>query len=126
MSGSNASMLLVIVDDDPDTRVIFKVILEKNYPLRNVIATRNGLECLDVLAKTSFVDPSIVITDFSMPIMNGIELKHAIKATYPSIKVILFTALPRGENDGFDAVLLKPVNIDDLIDCISKFDGAID
>lgn len=122
MSGSNASMLLVIVDDDPDIRSIYTTILEQKYPSRTVMEARNGFECLNLLATIDFVDPSIVLTDFSMPIMNGIELKHEIKIKHPSIKVILFTAFPKMDGDGFDGVLLKPINIDELLDCINKFD----
>jgi DNA-binding NarL/FixJ family response regulator len=49
----------------------------------------NGADLLKALAENKTVD--IVLTDFQMPEMNGIELTYQIRQKFPQIKVILLT-----------------------------------
>jgi len=48
----------------------------------------DGLELLDILAKTS---TDMVILDISMPRLRGIEAIHEIRALYPDVAVLVLT-----------------------------------
>ena len=113
-------MVIMIVDDEPDICSTFKLILEHRYPSREILTAKNGVDCLETLSRIKFLDPSVVITDLQMPVMNGIELRKEIKKKYPGLKMILLTACSRIDAEGFDRVLLKPVNINDLFKCIEN------
>ena len=41
--------------------------------------------------------PDILITDFSMPYMNGVQLTLQLKEAYPDIKIIMLTVADQGE-----------------------------
>lgn len=116
MSRSNNNFIMV-VDDDLDTLLLLRSMLSSKYPSRLILTAQNGNECLEMIEASDFSYPSIVITDFQMPFMNGVELRDKLKEKYPGLKIVLSTATPVAMN-GFDAVLLKPMNIDDLFSCI--------
>jgi DNA-binding NarL/FixJ family response regulator len=50
----------------------------------------NGVDLLACLDNGTAL-PDLVLTDYQMPLMNGIELTYQIRQKYPSIKVILLT-----------------------------------
>ncbi|MCB9268414.1 MAG: response regulator transcription factor [Lewinellaceae bacterium] len=41
--------------------------------------------------------PDILITDFSMPYMNGVQLTLQLKEAYPDLKIIMLTVADQGE-----------------------------
>ena len=101
---------ILVVDDSITTRTLEKNILEShNY---NVTVAVNGEEAWDILQKSPF---SLVITDVSMPIMDGFELTDRIKRSdkYASLPVIIVTSLgsdvekARGIEVGADAYIVK-------------------
>ncbi len=65
---------ILVVDDDVDTRELFGMVLEQNFA---VLQAEDGAAALAVLREHP-VD--LVITDFHMPRMNGVELIRAIRA----------------------------------------------
>jgi DNA-binding NtrC family response regulator len=68
----------------------------------------------------------LVITDFMMPRMDGIELLETIRATYPWIKVVLVTGrleemiTSRAQRMGAFAVFPKPCEFDQLHETIKR------
>jgi two-component system, chemotaxis family, sensor kinase CheA len=101
---------ILIVDDSITTRTLEKNILEsKEY---KVTAAVNGKEAWDLLQKESF---SLVITDVSMPIMDGFTLTEHIKTNdkLRELPVIIVTSLDseaekkRGIDVGADAYIIK-------------------
>jgi two-component system response regulator YesN len=87
----------------------------------------NGSEAMDILRQTS-VD--LVLTDIRMPFMDGLELVKTMKEEGVQGRVIMIS----GFNDfnyarealrlGVQDYLLKPVDIDELIDLITKIQQA--
>lgn len=66
--------LILVVDDDPEVISIASAILKpENY---DVTSAASGPEALELL---KLVQPQLLITDISMPEMNGIELLKRIK-----------------------------------------------
>ncbi|HVF91522.1 MAG TPA: response regulator [Blastocatellia bacterium] len=84
---------ILIVDDDSDTRYVLSLILKsEGY---EVITAADG-EC--ALAVTAELKPDLIITDISMPRVNGIELTRQIRlkrdlATMPILAITAYGAM---------------------------------
>lgn len=110
-------MRILIVDDENEARVLLMRILEKLE--HEVISAANGAEAWDILQKEQI---SLVISDWMMPKMDGLELCRRIRATkfQRYIYVILLTAknnkneIIEGMTAGADDFVVKPFNISEL------------
>ena len=84
----------------------------------DVTAASNGNEALQVLKDTKF---RMVITDFHMPGMNGIELAARARKLHSDTHVVLLTADPFLEfydeavTAGISGIFKKPVNLKKLV-----------
>ncbi|NOQ24553.1 MAG: response regulator [Bacteroidales bacterium] len=86
---SGKDKIKIIIAEDHDVSLFGLTSLFKTKKDIEVVGTaRNGMEVLKIL-ETKSVD--IVITDISMPGMDGIELSAKLKTEYSQIKVIVFT-----------------------------------
>jgi len=80
----------------------------------------------DALSSVRSDPPDIVILDFRMPGMDGIEVLKIIKQIDPSIEVIMLTgladthSLEEGMKSGAFEFIVKPVDIGELITKINK------
>lgn len=91
-------MKILIVDDE---EVIRDSAFEYFSMIGNFCKTAScGKEALSVLKKE---EADVVLTDFRMPDMNGIELLKTICKLYPKTKVIIYTGYASEEN-AMDAV----------------------
>lgn len=80
---------VIIVEDDAIVRMYLKSLIEWQKHSFNIVAQlENGLEAKKFIEKNN-VD--IVLTDVSMPVMNGIELIKYIKDTGKLIKSIILS-----------------------------------
>ncbi|MEK9727378.1 MAG: sigma-54 dependent transcriptional regulator [Candidatus Margulisiibacteriota bacterium] len=78
---------VLIIDDDETIFFSFKTFLdEKSY---NINYAKNGKEGLELLTKFS---PDVVIADFKMPEMTGLEFLKAAKIISPNIPIIIISA----------------------------------
>ena len=122
---SNKPAKILVVEDDPTTLKIITKILS-NQPGFEVIGATNGKEGL-LLAKDT--NPDIIISDYSMPVMDGFELCAAVKSDkeLESTIFILLTAISetdkkvQGFDIGVDDYLVKPYNPSELISKIKAF-----
>ena len=80
---------VLVVDDEAMVLFIFNDTLQGLGDTYEIVTAQNGRDALDECAKRSF---DLVITDLSMPGMDGIELTEAIKATNPKTAVVWITA----------------------------------
>ncbi len=111
---------ILVVDDEPDLELLLrqkfrKEIREKQFQL---IFARNGIEALEKLQAEPHID--IVLTDISMPQMDGLTLITKLNELYPIIKAVIISAYGDIENirtamnrGAFD-FLTKPINFQDL------------
>jgi DNA-binding NtrC family response regulator len=111
--------IILVIDDDSMILMILKQTLSKaGY---RVITAFSGEEGIALLA-TSHVD--LVLTDYLMPGMSGIEVLNIIKKNQPLLPVIMLT----GHGDvaltikaiqlGADDFIEKPIHSKELIDVI--------
>ncbi len=86
---SRAKNRVLIVDDEETLTWGMSKSLSKAHGNLEVLTATTGDEALEVLEKNPI---DLVITDIRMPGMDGLKLLSRIKATYPSIDVIVMTA----------------------------------
>ncbi len=79
---------ILVVDDSPVDRKLVGTLLERRFPWKTEYAA-TGTEAL---AKMKLVLPDLVVTDLTMPEMDGLELVRAVRQHYPEVPVILMTA----------------------------------
>ena len=98
----NQNHKVLIVDDSMIFRKQMKMMLENLF--YQVITVAHGEEAVGIL--TTHPDISLVITDYNMPVMNGLELTSIIRETHNKNDISII-ALSSNENDDINAQFLK-------------------
>jgi diguanylate cyclase len=120
------SLHLLYVEDDTDSREQLTVALEMIF--ESVTVASDGKEGLNHYRNGHF---DIVITDINMSRMDGIEMTHAIKDLDPNQKIILISAHNNSDylisaiREGVDGFILKPIEMNQLIDVVDKLATSI-
>jgi len=115
---------VLLADDHAIVRNGIISLLEKQQNIEIVAEASNGLEVLRFLQNG--VKPDIIITDITMPEMDGIELTASIKLNYPEIKVLILTIIDQEDliiscfNAGAQGYLLKNVTISEVVFAIEQ------
>lgn len=98
---------VMVVDDEPDTIDLIKLILESENI--GVVGAKSGSECLEIIGNEK---PDAVLLDIMMPDMNGWETFHKIKEVQPRLPVAMLTV----KSQEFDKMLgLHVLKADDYI-----------
>jgi len=79
---------ILVVDDSAVDRRLVGELLERKFEC-SVDYAVNGLEAM---ARLKDVAPDLVVTDLTMPEMNGLQLVTSVREHFPSIPIILMTA----------------------------------
>ncbi|QOP40559.1 GGDEF domain-containing response regulator [Sulfurimonas marina] len=98
----NQQHKILVVDDSLVFRNQMKTMLENHF--FNVITVAHGEEALGILNVNP--DISLVLTDYNMPVMNGLELTKEIRKTYPKDQLSV-VALSGNDSDDINALFLK-------------------
>jgi CheY-like chemotaxis protein len=113
-----SSVRILVVDDDQRLLALLDDTLASiGYTTSNV---SSGNEALFLLSKKVY---DLVITDISMPEMDGLELLTKIRKSYPKLPVIFITGVARPElmvNANPEGFLAKPFRISNLEEIIEK------
>ncbi|WP_416147491.1 response regulator transcription factor [Salipaludibacillus sp. HK11] len=117
-------MNLLIVDDEPVIcEGLQKTIAWEDIGVAVVGIASNGREAIEII-KEHPID--IVLTDVSMPEMDGLALAEYLSDEHDHINIIMFSGYDEFEYArqsfrlGVEDYLLKPVNIDELIALVSR------
>ena len=110
-------MRILVADDDALFHIVANAVLAGDG--YKVIHARDGLEALDLYREHR---PDLILTDYQMPGLNGIELCRSIKALDPHrfIPMVMLTGdeksriLRESLDAGFVEFLTKPVTPDEL------------
>lgn len=84
-----ACVNVLIVDDEPAVRSLFKARFERDG--YRVTAAENGRQALDIFTGAHF---DLVISDVTMPVMGGVALTRAIRQLKREVPVCLFSGTP--------------------------------
>ena len=111
-----ASSTVMVVDDEPDLRYMLRVALEvAGYA---VVEAAHGEAALELVRRSP---PQIVLTDRMMPRMSGGELIERLRAdeATKAIPIVIISGT-QGVQGEADAMLGKPVDIDELLVLIDR------
>jgi DNA-binding NtrC family response regulator len=113
--------ILVVDDEEFSIENIQRVLSDENY---NVITVSNGQKGLDILKKHQV---SMVISEYKIPLMNGLEFLEKVRIIYPDILTIMMTdhadielAIKAINESGVYKFLLKPWDDIDFKNTIKK------
>ena len=87
MANEQSDLRVLIVDDDPANLESLRKVLEREE--MSVRTAKDGREALAVLRAEPV---AVIVTDFQMPGMTGLDLLRSVKAVSPETDVILITA----------------------------------
>lgn len=116
-----ADLRIAVVDDEPDLPALYSQVIEKlGYPSPSLF--NDGTSIVKALTKDrqSF---DIIIMDYRMPEMNGIEAANIIVRYKKNTKIILVSAYDFVKQKAAEAgfpFLMKPFSIQQLGECIES------
>ncbi|MCC5877627.1 MAG: response regulator [Candidatus Sumerlaeia bacterium] len=119
---------ILIVDDEPDVRLILKTTLMEKF---EVLEAHDGL---DALEKVERYEPDFVLMDVMMPLMNGFEACESIRKMprFSDLPVMFLTALGskedhmKGFKSGANRYLTKPFDPNRLLKNVEQLFDELD
>ena len=110
MLKSRVAPHLLLVDDNQNGLLARKSLLEEQGFV--ITTATNGEEAFDAFSKGKF---DLLITDFRMPKMNGIELIRSIRPLQPHLPIIMLSGFAEAlgldsKSTGADIVINKGAN----------------
>lgn len=114
LDGGDRKRILVIDDDGAIRDIVSKILSCMGY---DVAIAADGIEGFELFAKSPF---HLVLTDFDMPYLDGLELAKQIKGRSADTPVILMTGREKDEIEdalnekAIDSAMFKPFRLDDI------------
>lgn len=84
-----ASRTILIIDDEANQRLMLEQALCSLDEKCTILTAANGQEALQLAEPRS---PDLIITDYHMPVMNGLDLITQVRARGLPSRIILITA----------------------------------
>jgi CheY-like chemotaxis protein len=112
---------VLVVDDDPDVRVMLETYLELEG--FDVLTASNGL---DALQRLRDVRPSVILLDLMMPVMDGVEFRRQQQGqpVLRDIPVVCLSARHDAQQTasrlGVTDCLAKPLDLQALISVVRR------
>jgi chemosensory pili system protein ChpA (sensor histidine kinase/response regulator) len=115
-------VILVVDDDDFVRNISIRILKEAGY---RVSAARNGLEALEQLYQSC---PDLLITDSSMPELDGSALIQEARSRFPELPILRIsgssgTSAAREELPADVRTLDKPFDHDELLEAVTRLVG---
>ncbi|WP_277656694.1 response regulator [Seleniivibrio woodruffii] len=112
---------ILIVDDDDELRSnIDEILVAAGFQTRQASGASEAMKMIQADC------PDLIIVDYMMPEINGMELISSVKKSHPSVKIIMITAFAAIESaveamkKGADDYISKPFKKDALILSVRK------
>jgi DNA-binding NtrC family response regulator len=112
---------VLFADDEEDLRDLLA--LEFADAGFDVTTVANGAAAIEAMQRRRF---DLVITDYKMPVMDGLETSKRIKALDPSLPIIVATGYAGEDTQaefakcGVRDFLLKPFGLDDVVKLVKR------
>ena len=107
---------ILVVDDDRDVLEMADCFFKEAGV--DVHCAENGAAALEKIQGKHF---AVMLTDFNMPGMNGLELAEKVRVIAPEVQIIMATGHPSREltdlavKAGITTVLAKPLQMEELL-----------
>ncbi|MBI2238458.1 MAG: response regulator, partial [Actinobacteria bacterium] len=103
-----SSLRVLLVDDNPDDRVLVGGELSREFPGVEACAVSDAEALSDAVQAGGF---DLVITDYHLPWTDGVEVLRAVKERWPDCPVVMFT----GTGSEEVAVEAMKLGLDDYV-----------
>lgn len=122
---------ILIAEDESHIALALKTIIRKAFPSASINVVKNGREALDTIKVTSY---QLIISDWNMPVMTGIELLTALRNKKATMKIPFIMLTARGDKEsvvsavknGVTEYVSKPFENQQIIEKVGKFLGHSD
>jgi DNA-binding NarL/FixJ family response regulator len=85
---------VLVVDDARGIRAVVRLALKPHADITIVAEAETGLEAVALALEHQ---PDVVVMDYEMPGLNGVQATAKIIATLPNTKIVIFSASPPQE-----------------------------
>jgi CheY-like chemotaxis protein len=125
MASEKFNKRVLVVDDEILVLSMMAMLFKRKFEICHEAS--NGQEALQILEEHNDID--CVITDISMPVMDGYELRSHVSTMRPELPVIAVTGhsdethIQRMREHRFSHIILKPVDRDKVADMVNKIVG---
>jgi len=82
------SVRILVVDDNPAVRHYLRALLEQQATWKVSDEARTGAEAIQRVTKNP---PDMVLLDFQMPDLNGLDVARKISGLFPEIPILMVT-----------------------------------
>jgi CheY-like chemotaxis protein len=122
--------IILVVEDDTETRHALGEILTALFPASRILMTESGEAGLELIRRTR---PSVVLLDLNLRGIHGFEFADRVRGLdgIPAPPIVALTGdlspatLMRAEALGFAGFLHKPADIDQLETVLKPFLGSL-
>ncbi|HWE49520.1 MAG TPA: sigma-54 dependent transcriptional regulator [Bryobacteraceae bacterium] len=110
--------VLIVEDEDKLRRILELQLLDSGFSVEKASTAEEALPLID--------RADLILTDFKLPKMSGLELLQIIRRLHSQVPVVIMTAYGTVENaveamkSGAADFLLKPFSLDQLVEVVSK------
>lgn len=127
------SLLVLVVDDEPDVEALFRQQFRRELRAGRfvMIFAQSATDALQRIHESASASLILILSDINMPGMSGLELLPKAKAARPDVPIIMITAYGDAEtkrkalDGGAEALLTKPIDFGALRDEIeTRIDSA--
>jgi CheY-like chemotaxis protein len=116
----NNNPRILVIDDNKTSLMLIDEVLSEDY---EVVTKQDPAEALDYICSDG-VD--LVVSDYKMPKMNGVELFHEIKQIHRNVPFIIISAednddnVRRAKEAGVNSYMSKPLNIGAFLNTVKS------
>jgi DNA-binding NarL/FixJ family response regulator len=117
---------VLVVDDNAEIRRLLCKLFAFEADFKVCGEAANGQEAIE---RAQELHPDVIVIDFSMPVMNGIDAARALKNLMPSVPLIMFSEYGDvfSENEAFSAgisaLVSKSAHVSVLLQKVRSFCG---
>ena len=122
MAGNNGQPSVAIVDDEANVVRTYELLFKR----RNINQAFTALDAGEAIEKfnNSNPKPRVVIIDYRLPSMSGVELMEKLLAIEPDTKIIFISGDDSIRDNvldlGADVFLKKPTKINDITESVNS------
>jgi CheY-like chemotaxis protein len=112
------SLLILVVDDEPDVEVLFRQQFRRDLRAGrfSMDFAQSAVAALEAIGRADDASLILILSDVNMPGMSGLDLLPKAKEIRPDVPVIMITAYGDADTKrkalerGADALLTKPID----------------